>query len=199
MASFVTSKKIAAAALSAGLMIGVTACSPYMKAGPNFDTKHKIQVAETVERMEIYIRPTGLNLSARDRAAMRQFIGLYGQEGDGAMFLNIPSNAAGSQGMSQAQREIQNLLMQAGLSGARVQTGQYNAHPNAAAPLVLSFRRLGVVPRDCGVTDDLIPSHNNQPHDNFGCAGMTNLGILASDPRQLLEPYPVDKRVGPRE
>lgn len=198
MASFVTSKFAKTVMVSAVILTGLSACNPYIKTVQPFDIQHKIHVAETVERLEVYIRPTGMNLSARDRGAMRQFISLYGQEGDGAMFLNIPSNSASSNGMRQAKAEIQNLLMEAGMAGAPVQSGQYSAAQGASAPLVLSFRRLAVVPEDCIQNQNITRTYNNQAYDNFGCAGLSNFAVLTGDPKQLLEPYPVDKRIGDR-
>ncbi len=187
------SKGLTALALIA-VMGTLHACTPAIETIAPFDTRHKVPIAETFERMELYIRDEGTNLTARDRSAMRQFIGLYGQEGDGGIYLNVPSNAAGSNGMRQAQSEIQNLMRQAGLSGAPVQTGQYYVPAGAPAPLVMSFRRLAVVPMDCGVTQDVTRTYTNQTWPNFGCVAQANLGAMISDPRQLLENPQLDPR-----
>lgn len=178
-----------------GVLTALPACTPAMESIAPFDTRHKISVAETFERMELYIREQKTNLTARDRSAMRQFVNLYGQEGDGAIYLNIPSNAAGSMGIRLAQTEIQNLIMQAGLSSAPVQTGQYYAPAGAPAPLVMSFRRLAVVPMNCSVSEDVTRTYNNQTLPSFGCMAQANLGAMVSDPRQLLE----NPQLGPRD
>jgi len=175
--------------LTAGLSLG--ACAPRMATMPSYEQNHKVVVAETVERMELYVRPAGLDLSARDRAAMQGFVTLYGNEGDGGFYLNIPSNAAGAPGMRQAQAEIQNLLMRSGLGHAPVQTGRYNVPPQAGAPLVLSFRRLATQPIPCGLGDNLTLTSNNQAYGNFGCAHQSNFAAMIADPRQLIQPYAV--------
>lgn len=166
------------------------ACAPSMSTVAPYTSQHPIQIAETVERLELYVRPEGLNLSARDRAAMARFVGQYGVDGDGAMFLNVPSSIAGAPGMRAAQAEIQNILMQSGLSGAPIQTGQYGAAPGIPAPLVLSFRRLATVPQECMLNDNMIRTYNNQPWGNFGCSAQANFAVMVDDPRQFLEPNP---------
>lgn len=184
--------KSAPKALVAGLAfaaIALTGCAKTMHTLPSYNQNHKLTVAETVERMELYVRPQGLDLSARDRAAMRGFVNLYGNEGDGGFYLNVPSNAAGAPGMRQAQAEIQNLLLASGLSSAPLQTGQYRVAPNAPAPLVLSFRRLAMQPINCAVGENLLSTSNNQAYYNFGCAQQSNFAAMIDDPRQLIEPY----------
>jgi len=182
------------ASLRAGLCAaiaaaGLSACAPSMPAYQNYTQNHKLTVAETVERMELYVRPEGLDLSARDRSAMQGFVNLYGNEGDGGFYLNVPSNAAGAPGMRQAQAEIQNLLMRSGLNSAPIQSGQYQVPAGAPAPLVLSFRRLAMQPINCAMGDDLTRTTNNQAYYNFGCAQQANFAAMIDDPRQLIEPY----------
>ncbi len=174
---------------SAAVMTALSACAPTMHTMPSYEQVHKLTVAETVERMELYVRPQGLDLSARDRSAMQGFVNLYANEGDGGFYLNVPSNAAGAPGMRQAQAEIQNLLLRSGLNAAPLQSGQYQVPPNAPAPLVLSFRRLAMQPINCASGQDLTRTSNNQAYYNFGCAQQANFAAMIGDPRQLIEPY----------
>lgn len=167
----------------------LSACAPSMQTLPSYEQVHKLTVAETVERMELYVRPQGMNLSARDRSAMQGFVNLYANQGDGGFYLNVPSNAAGAPGMRQAQAEIQNLLMRSGLSSAPIQSGQYNVPPNAPAPLVLSFRRLAMQPINCALDGNLARTANNQVYYNFGCAQQSNFAAMIGDPQQLIAPY----------
>ena len=167
----------------------LSACAPSIPHIMPYDVQHPVQIAETVERLELYVRPDGMNLSARDRAAMKRFITQYGIDGDGSMFLNIPNTGVGAPGMRAAQAEIQNMMTQSGMANAPIQTGQYGAAPGVPAPLVLSFRRLAVVPQNCLLNDNLLRTTNNQPWGNFGCSTQANFARMIDDPRQLLEPY----------
>ena len=86
---------------------------------------NKIQIAESIERLELYTRPTGLELSARDQVAVNQFLEAYAQQGEGPLYVNVPSASAHGIGAQQAQAVIRQSLGRIGLPGAPVQTGQY--------------------------------------------------------------------------
>ncbi len=175
------------------------ACSTYQDARAPYDEHHKVRVAETIERMEIYIRPDGMNLSARDRAALGGFINSFAQNGAGSgLYLNVPSTMAGSPALGQAQGEIQKMMMNAGLSGAPMQSGQYQARFGAPAPIVLSYRRLAVMPMDCAVNSDLTRTYNNQAYPNFGCAAQSNFAVMVNDPAQILDGYGSDPAIAER-
>jgi len=148
-----------------------------------------MQISESIERLELYARQDGLSLSARDRDAVAGFLQNYGQHGDGPLYINSPSNAVSSAGISQTNRLIRQDLSNLGLGGAQVQSGQYQSAPGAPAPVVVSYRRLKAMPQDCRYMDSLTITSNNQPHNSFGCFQSSNLAAMVSDPRQFLEPY----------
>lgn len=53
-----------------------------------------------------------------------------------------------------------------------------------------------VVPPDCpNWTSPGVGDHSNQPYSNFGCANMTNLGLMVADPHDLV----VGRPLGPAE
>ncbi len=167
----------------------LTACStPTASTGPII-FNNKIQVAESIERLELYTRPNGLELSARDQLAVNQFLQAYRHRGNGPIYLNIPSSAASGLGVQQAQALIRQNLSGLGLGGASMQTGQYQAPYGSPAPVVVSYRTLKTVPRDCRQQGDASDTFTNQPYDNFGCFHSANLAAMIGDPRQLLEPY----------
>lgn len=170
-------------------VMALTACStPTASTGPVV-YNNKIQVAESIERLELYTRPNGLELSARDQVAVSQFLQSYGQSGNGPIYMNIPSNAATGLGVQQAKALIRQNLSSMGLGGAAMQTGQYQVAYGSPAPVVVSYRRLKTVPRDCRQLGDAIDTYTNQPYDSFGCFHSANLAAMIGDPRQLLEPY----------
>lgn len=167
----------------------LVACStPSASTGPSV-FKNKIQVAESIERLELYTRPNGLELSARDQVAVNQFLQSYRHSGNGPIYVNIPSNASSGLGVQQAKSLIQSNLSSLGLGRAAMQTGQYQVAHGSPAPVVVSYRTLKTVPRDCRQLGDATDTYTNQPYDNFGCFHTANLAAMIGDPRQLLEPY----------
>lgn len=178
---------LTACVLIAGL--GLTACaSPAPSFGPTH-LRNSINVAESIERLELYTRPNGLELSARDKLAVAQFLDGYASSGDGALYINRPANAISGLGTQQAEAVIRGLMTQGGLNPGSIQTGQYASRPGAPAPVIVSYRTLRAIPQDCRELGDLMNTYANQPHGNFGCFQSANIAAMISDPRQLLEPY----------
>jgi len=166
----------------------LSGCIMNVPSHPPTAVRNKITVAETVERLELFAQPSGLNLSARDRDAVSDFIYQYGNSGQGPLYLNIPANAQGV-GVQQAQQVISAHLQNLGIPGSAIQTGQYTAESGTPAPLIVSFRRLTTVPMDCQAGASLTHSSNNQSYNNFGCSQAANLAAMIDNPRQLLTPY----------
>lgn len=180
------SKLMLACGLAALILGG---CTTYYPSEAPTSLRNKITVAETVERLELYAQPSGLNLSARDQDAVTDFVHLYGQYGQGPMYINIPGNASNGLGAQQAKSAITSRMQSAGISGSAVQMGQYAANAGVPAPVVVSFRRLTTAPINCEQGAFLTSTSTNQPYDNFGCAQTANLAAMIDNPRQLLAPY----------
>ena len=183
------SRPLAQAAFVVISAMTVTACmTPTASNGPIINA-NKIQVAESIERLELYTRPNGLELSARDKVAVDQFLQAYGHRGNGPLYVNIPANSVSGLGAQQAQALIRQSLSANGLGRTSVQTGEYQTAYGNPAPVVVSYRTLKTVPQDCRFSGDLTDTYNNQPYDSFGCYQAANLAAMIGDPRQLIEPY----------
>ena len=169
--------------------VSLAGCSMYQPSYEPTNLRNKITVAETIERMELYVQPTGLNLSARDQDAVSNFLYQYGRDGQGPLYVNIPSNAASGIGVNQATSVVSTRLQSMGIAGGNIQTGQYNAREGVDAPVIVSYRRLTTAPIDCQMGASLTHTSTNQPYPNFGCAQTANLAAMIDDPRQLLSPY----------
>ena len=180
--------------LSLGTMGAVTlalgACSLPQKSYPPMNGRFPIEIAESVERLELYARPDGMVLSSRDQRAVAEFISNYAAHGDGPIYVNMPDRPEFQTGSQQAQSMIAHNLTMAGLSGSKMQSGSYPSG-NGPSPVIVSYRRLKALPRDCRQLGDMTATYNNQPYDTYGCAYSSNLAAMISDPRQLLEPYPM--------
>ena len=167
----------------------LSACTMHQPSfGPTL-LRNKITVAETIERMELYVGENGLNLSMRDQDAMGQFLAQYAQTGQGPLYLNVPNNAYGKAGVEKAQNMISGYLSRMGIGQPALQTGQYQTASQAAAPVIVSYRRLATMPIDCQQGASLTHTANNQPYSGFGCAQTANLAALIDSPQQLLAPY----------
>ena len=169
--------------------LGLSACATPIETFPPTTLRNSINVAESIERLELYTRPNGLELSARDELAVAQFLDGYAKSGEGALYINRPANAVSSLGTQQAEAVILGLMAQGGLNPNAIQTGQYPSRLGAPAPVIISYRTLRAIPQDCGSLGNLTNNYGNQPHGSFGCFQSANIAAMITDPRQLLEPY----------
>ena len=180
-----TAKSVISVAL---LGIMISGCAMKTPSYPPTVLRNKITVAETVERLELFTGSEGLHLSARDKAAMANFLAQYARSAEGPLYINVPTGVGNSRGIAQAQSAVRSHLSAMGLGGIQVQTGQYNSPPNAPAPVIISYRRLAIAPINCHQGSSLQNTYNNQPYRNFGCAQTANLAAMIDNPRQLLRP-----------
>jgi len=175
------------------VVIVMTGCATPIPSQAPVYKNHPIQIAESIERLELYSRPDGMSLSARDSDAVAQFLSGYTRFGNGPLFMNSPAHT--TQGTTQTRNMVQTMVAQLGAPGAPIQEGQYQvANPNA--PVIVSYRRLKTLPKDCGLTSDLSRTYSNQPWPEFGCSQQANIGAMVT-PDQLLAPYgmgPADMR-----
>ena len=178
--------------------LAVSGCTTYQPSYAPTVMRNKITVTESVERLELYVGQAGLHLSSRDENAVAAFLSQYASSGQGPLYINVPSSGATSQGVEQAQFIIQSYLGRMGLDGTSMQTGQYKVEEGAAAPVIVSYRRLKTVPIDCSQGASLTHTSNNQPYGNFGCAQTANLAALIDNPMQLLAPYGFDNAYAAR-
>lgn len=181
-----TARNILLASAALGV---ISACSTPAPSYAPTTMRNPIKVAESVERLELYARPNGLELSARDKFAVGQFLEAYRLNGDGPLYVNMPSGASNGIGTQQAATMVRTMMAQAGINPAALQGGEYQTMPNSPSPVVVSYRTLRTVPQDCRFLDDLRQTFNNQPHQAFGCSNSANLAAMVADPRQFLEPY----------
>ena len=94
--------------------LGLAACATPNETFPPTQLRNSINVAESIERLELYTRPNGLELSARDELAVAQFLDGYARSGEGALYINRPANAVSGLGTQQAEAIIRGLRHKAG-------------------------------------------------------------------------------------
>ncbi len=183
------SQKLSIVSLAVIAMLVPACATQYSQPLPPITMRNPITIAESIERLELYTRPDGLELSARDKLAVAQFLDGYRDNGSGPLFINRPSAQAGSAGTQQAEAVIRGLMRNGGLNPASLQGGEYQSSPNAPAPVVVSYRILKAIPDNCRKSTSVTQPFTNKAPENFGCFQSANIAAMIGDPRQLLEPY----------
>ena len=168
----------------------ISGCALPETSYPPTSLRNSVQIAETIERLELYSRPNGMSLSARDQDAVAHFLQNYGHHGDGPLYINVPSRPGA--GVHETRTILTRMMSDLGMGGSAIQTGQYPVAALGPAPVVVSYRRLKSVPVDCSQELGLLTTtYNNQAYAGYGCVQTANLAAMIENPRQLIEPYPM--------
>lgn len=158
--------------------------------------RHRIEVAQTSERLELPAPPGATELNQADRARLHAFASGYLRYGHGALVMSAPSGGANADAAAAVADDARRTLLDAGVSYAAVASSTYDAMAAADAPLVLSFTRYEAQAPECMPLwqQDLGHQSNNQPWASFGCAMQANLAALVEDPADLVRPRAEDAR-----
>lgn len=162
--------------------------------------RHRVQVTEAAQRLEIPVSTGEAALPAGTHAQLRDFASGYLRYGHGAVILSTPSGSSNADTASVLANETRASLVNSGVSYAAVAGSTYDASGVADAPIVVSFARFEAEAPACAPLweQDLAHQSNNQAWESFGCAMQANLAAMVEDPADLLRPRVMDPRDGAR-
>jgi len=158
--------------------------------------RHRINVTESAERIELPVTAGDISVSAADRAQLRAFASGYLRYGHGALILSTPSGGGNSEAASMVAADARRALVDYGISYAAIAGSTYDASGAADAPIVVSFARFEAEAPECAPLweQDLAHQSDNQAWASFGCATQANLAAMVEDPADLLHPRDEDPR-----
>lgn len=178
--------------------LGACASVPTPELPPTSSSadRHRIEVEQTSERLEVAVAPSDVSLSPKSRADLGDFASGYLRYGHGALILSAPAGSANAEAASRLAGETRMSLLAAGVSYAALASSSYDASGETEAPIVVSFARFEAVAPECAPLweQDLAHQSNNQAWESFGCATQANLAALVEDPRDLLRARTEDPR-----
>ncbi len=182
--------------------LGACASVPEPKGPPVASAmdRHRINVTQTSERLDIPVSPGATSLDNDARDQLRLLADNYLRYGHGALVMSTPSGAANADAASMLAHQARMSLVESGVSYAAVAGSTYDASGAADAPIIVSFSRFEAEAPECDplYTQDLGHQSNNQAWASFGCATQANLAALVEDPADLLGPRDEDPRDGGR-
>ena len=179
--------------------LGACATVPPPPPGPPLATmadRHRIEVIEAAERLEIPVSAGETALSPGAHASLRAFASGYLRYGHGAVVLSAPSGSGNAHSASLLAQQARHALADSGVSYAAVASSTYDGSGAADAPIIVSFARFEAQAPECAPLweQDLGHQSNNQAWESFGCSTQANLAALVEDPADLLHPRASDAR-----
>lgn len=187
--------KIAAGAALLMASACATTAPPDANA-PTTADRHKIDVTEASERLEIAVSAGDTALSMENASKIEAFAKLYARQGHGVLVMSAPTGSPNADAAAHVAQETRLRLASAGVPFAAMAASTYDGGEQGAAPIVLTFSRFDATAPDCEPlwSQDLAHQSDNQPWNSFGCSQQANLAAMISDPADLLGPRAEDPR-----
>lgn len=186
------------------LLLGLsalTACASVPPPPPGPPTasvadRHRIEVAQTGERLDIIVSPGDVALTAKARSDLAALANGYMRYGHGALILSTPSGGPNSDSASLVTHEARLVLVDAGVPFSAIAGSIYDGSGAGDAPIVATFTRFEAHAPECAPLweQDLAHQSDNQPWESFGCTTQANLAAMVEDPHDLLAARDEDPR-----
>ena len=198
-------RNVRLAAMLAGVTLALGGCthtkSPEGSAGRppvDYRLRHPIVVQETNKSVEIFVGTNRGGLSTAQRSDVAGLAQAWLREGTGVIIVEVPHGTTNARAAEDARREVQSLLLAAGIPPRGVTVRTYQPQDaRQLATLRLTYPRITANVGPCGEwPDDIGPSIKNKgylengPYHNFGCASQRNLAAMIDNPADLVQPRP---------
>ena len=175
-------------AVPAALALALTAvaCAPPAVVEPDLRARFPIKVEQKTFAMAVKLAPHGGPSNARDAARIRNFARDYLRRADSPLRIATPP------GLDKAAARARAGAVRSRLEAEGVRPGDIVVEPGLAPvddkyAVVLVFRGASVQVPECGDWSGRNAFNpTNLPHTDFGCSYQRNLGLMLSDPGDLV-------------
>ncbi|WP_315702938.1 MULTISPECIES: CpaD family pilus assembly protein [unclassified Bradyrhizobium] len=201
-APLVRNRRLRVAAVLGGAALILGACNHTNDAvttasiPEDYRLRHPIAVQEANESMVVFVGQGRGGLTAEQRADVMGLAQSWRHEGTGAISADVPVQTPNARAAADSIREIQSLLVAAGVPPHAVVVRNYRPKDSRLlAAIRLSYPRLSATAGPCGLwPEDLGPSiknkgyFDNRSYYNYGCANQRNLAAMIDNPADLVQP-----------
>ena len=162
----------------------------------DYRLRHPIAIQESDRSLVVFVGHGRGGLSASQRADVIGLAQTWLREGTGAISTDLPVNTPNARAAADSFREIQALLVSAGVPARGITVRHYRPEdPRQMATIRLNYPRISAVAGPCGLwPDDLGLSIKNKgyfqntSYYNFGCAYQRNMAAMVDTPSDLVQP-----------
>jgi pilus assembly protein CpaD len=175
--------------LTLSLGLAVAACNPLAPPFKPGDSSYKQLKVDYVRLTHPAVfGPNAVKLSSEESQKLSAFLDNAQVTADDHVYIEEP--ASGDRLAAQRIGQIAHQLAARGI-GVRALPAKGDI---PADQLTVLVERYVVTPPNCpDWTKDPVADHENEVYSNFGCANVTNLGLMVADPRDLV----IGRQMGP--
>lgn len=173
----------------AAVLVAGSCTTTFHKDADNFDdpiANHPITVEPSYQSIKLSYN--GGVLVPADAAKLEAFLNDYRQHGNGKIAISVPAGAS----MQQAVVGLANQINELGISRDRILVASRDAG-TGGSQVELNYISYVARTAPCGDwSEDLSYTAENRTASNLGCANQHNMAMMVADPRDLIEPRPMD-------
>lgn len=173
----------------AAVLVAGSCTTNFHKDADNFDdpvANHPITVEPSYQSIKVSY--SGGALAPADAPKLEAFLNGYRQHGNGKIAISVPAGA----NMQQTVVALGNQINEMGISRDRILVASRDAG-TGGSQVELNYISYQARTSDCGDwSEDLFYTAENRTASNFGCANQHNIAMMVADPRDLIEPRPMD-------
>ena len=183
-----------------GLAVVLGACAHHEEVTASipddYRQRHPIAIEEAERSVVIFVGHARGGLSASERSDVAGLAQTWLHEGTGTIIADVPVNTPNARAAANSFREIQALLVGAGVPARGITVHRYHPDdPRQMAAIRLNYPKISAVAGPCGLwPEDLGPSikdksyMQNKPYYNFGCSYQRNMAAMVDNPSDLVQP-----------
>jgi pilus assembly protein CpaD len=171
-----------------------------MAADLNVSSKrHPIAYTSNAESLFVEIAPETKGLSANQEADVYRFVQRYKAESNGPLRVAAPKSVAGHLASTGMMRQIEQIILGAGVDPSALERSRYSGVAPAGAPLELSYdRTIALAPQCADWGSNLGENRERLPYNDFGCATQRNLALAVANARDIQVPREETQRSSER-
>jgi pilus assembly protein CpaD len=169
-----------------GAAVLLSACA--QPISPNYKQRYELKVEKKTYNMAVKFTDDGNSIDMRSQSRIQGFVREFHRIARTPMIISTVSNE-NSPGVLSRINSVRDKLVSEGLPSSNIVLRPGQSTIGTADIVVVSFRGYKVKVPECGDwSSESAFSPSNRPHSNFGCAYQRNLGLMISDPGDLLGP-----------
>ena len=167
----------------------LSSCTPPPHGSMEYTTAHPLKVVDRTFQMNVELTNTNNDLTPKNLIALGEFTRKFHRQGKSHLFV-LTSQILNDPERLTVNASLERQLAQLGILQHQIISSKISPNLNQPAhTVILTFSGSIVKVPECGDwSGETGFNPTNMPTRNYGCSYQRNIGLMVSDPQDLIEP-----------